>query len=95
MSRSNYENWKGFNEEALTDSSVTRQGPMCKTCKLILSLHSEAAGELEKACTSPDVTSASIRRALLARVDARQIPSTYSISRHRRGDCRQVGGEAK
>lgn len=88
------DDWRDFNTEVEEDSHVTRQGPQCKTCKLINSLHGDAADELEKALSQPVMASASIRRALLSRVDNRQVPSAYSIARHRRGDCR-LGGKAK
>lgn len=81
--------WSDFNDEVEEDSHVSRQGPQCKTCKLLTSLTSEAAEEIGKALDSSVMASASIRRALITRVDPRQVPSAYSISRHRRGDCRR------
>jgi hypothetical protein len=81
--------WTDFGDEVQDDSSISKQGPTCKMCKLLNSLTGEAAEEIEKACVSVEVTSTSIRRALIARVDQRQVPSAYSIARHRRGDCRR------
>lgn len=87
--------WSDFNDEVDEDSSVSRQGPQCRMCQLLNALASEDADELEKALNNPLNTATALRRALLKRVDPRQVPSAYSISRHRRGDCRTGGGRAK
>jgi hypothetical protein len=80
--------WSDFNDEVEADSSIAKQGPKCKMCKLLNNLAGEDAEQLEKALDAPMVTATSIRRALIKRVDHREVPSAYSISRHRRGDCR-------
>jgi hypothetical protein len=85
--------WKNFTEEVAHDSAVGRTGPQCKTCKLLFSLPKEAAKQLAAALSRPENTATSIRRALRTRVDHSQIPSSYSLARHRRGDCRTGGGE--
>lgn len=81
--------WSNFGDDVTHDSNIARQGPRCRMCSLLNSLTGEAAEEIDKACADVTITSTSIRRALIARVDPRQVPSAYSIARHRRGDCRR------
>jgi hypothetical protein len=80
--------WDDFTEDVDADSAISKQGPRCKTCNLLLTLPRDAAEKLDAALKSPIATSTSIRRALMNRIDS-GIPSAYSIARHRRGDCRE------
>ena len=87
--------WTNFSAEVDADSAVSRQGPQCKTCKLLRDLPDDASKQLKLALDHPESTSSSIRRALISRVEERYIPSAFSIARHRRGDCRGNGGGPK
>jgi hypothetical protein len=82
--------WDDFGESVERDSYKAMQGPRCKTCAMLKFLPEEGSEELQKALDAPMVTSTSIRRALLSRVEPHHVPSAYSISRHRRGECRKV-----
>jgi hypothetical protein len=81
--------WDDFGNEVDMESAKNKQGPKCRTCQLLTpgALPHEAAQQLFTVLNKQDVTSTAIRRALLKRVSV-GVPSAYSISRHRRGECR-------
>lgn len=82
--------FEGFGQEC-ADNSVPRR-LVCAVERLLAELSDDDRREVQKAMDRVELTSPAIRKALIRRLfdthDAAHIPSAWTLSRHRRKECR-------
>lgn len=82
--------FEGFGQEC-ADNSVPRR-LVCAVERLLVELDEKDREEVEIAMDRVELTSPAIRKALIRRLagthDAAHLPSAWTLSRHRRKECR-------
>ena len=77
--------WDDLETEALSD--VNGPGPRCGVWFMLEGLDDKARASIARALDNVRLTTSSIHRALEKRVQSSDLPSAYTLARHRAGRC--------
>lgn len=78
--------WAGFTEE-VESLSVRHRKRTCGVTTLLDSLDPEGAEQVRAALKRPDVTSTGLAEALKKRLGDKNVPSSFTLQRHRNQRC--------